>query len=97
MLQQVYNTARVQQEVQQEYSKSTARGTASLYDTVILLILFINKQYMKTDEMIFIYAIFFSFMQKIKNIMINRPSGYVAVMGLPASSPGCALHPGGFL
>ena len=37
MLQQVYNTSREQQEARQENSKSTARGTASLYDTVILL------------------------------------------------------------
>jgi len=42
MLQQVYNTTRVQQENSKRYDKSTARGTASLYDIVILLIFFIN-------------------------------------------------------
>lgn len=50
MLQQVYNTTRVQQENSKRYDKSTARGTASLYDIVILLILLINSEYRKTHE-----------------------------------------------
>ena len=56
-LQQVYNATREQQEVQQEYSKSTA----SLYDIVILLILLINTEYKKSLEIKFQACLHFFF------------------------------------
>lgn len=72
MLQQVYNTARVQQEYSKRYNKSTTRGTASLYDTVILfintLLLIQNiRKHIKENFDVLSFFSFCNYQSKLKN------------------------------
>ena len=87
MLQQVYNTTRVQQEYSKKYNKSTARRTTSLYDIVILFNTLQLIQNIKVNMKTIFHVIdsFFSFPLSIKAISILAFRRWGVRMILPSS------------